>query len=236
LKPQPLAGLFVLAAAIALVIGKPKRPATPLSWGLLWAFTLYLPVSGIFVRVDDLFFEHWLYLPTMGLFLGTAESLVRHLSSVRIRYAASGAATLAAGLFGIVTLKQNEFWHDSFTLYAHILDCGEDSTKLRNNLGNAYADEGRYDLAIPQYRRAIELSDTNAEAHYNLGRAMLAVGQEPAGVSESLRHFQRALQLSPDLLPVYDELAAFYANQKDAAHEREVRAKASLLRQKLDVE
>jgi tetratricopeptide (TPR) repeat protein len=91
-------------------------------------------------------------------------------------------------------------------------------------------------LAIEQYRLALTFSDNIAEAHYNLGASMLAIGQGPTGLAESMRHFQRALELDPDLFPVYDELADVYAYQGDHVKELEYRAKASAIRKRLGVD
>jgi tetratricopeptide (TPR) repeat protein len=236
---QTMEGAAILAAVFTGILWKPSRPATPLAWGILWAAAAHIPQSGILVPSDAIFLEHWLYLPTMGLFLGLGENLGRllaHQNMQRIQYALMVPTALIACLFGVMTFEQNKLWRDSFVFYNHIFNCGEDSPKLRNNLGSAYENKRQFELAIEQYRLALTFSDNIAEAHYNLGASMLAIGQGPTGLAESMRHFQRALELDPDLFPVYDELADVYAYQGDHVKELEYRAKASAIRKRLGVD
>jgi hypothetical protein len=61
------------------------------------------------------------------------------------------------------------------------------------NLGNALLRQGKLDLAIARYRRALEFDPALVVAHVNLATALTARGS-PA---EAVRHCERALQLRP---------------------------------------
>jgi hypothetical protein len=254
--PRVMAGLGILAAAFTSVLWKPARRATPLAWGFLWAATVHIPQSGILVRSDAVFLEHWLYLPTMGLALGLGESLLRLSGFVRsqpLRPVLAGVALLIACLFGVTTFEQNKVWRDPIVFFTHILDCGDDTYKVRGNLGNAYQQIGQYEEAIRQFRVEVALSDNFAEAHYNLGTALINAAQvryDSAGVVtiiridpgspslvESIQHFQRAVELDPNYYRAYDALAYVYGNHLgDHAKEAEYRAKAAAIRTKLGIE
>ncbi|MFA5041506.1 MAG: hypothetical protein WC464_07730 [Bdellovibrionales bacterium] len=236
LVPQVLGGLVLLAAAIVCVVYKPSRPATPLAWGLLWAAATHIPQSGILVPAGVVFYDHWLHLPMAGLALGLAQSLMLGCKQVRLRQILAGAAVLAAILLGTATFQQNKVWKDSVTLYTHILGCGENSVKIRNNLGNYYLKNQQYDLALEQYKQSLALSDYSAEAHFSLAATMLAIGVGPEGVAESEKHILRALELNPELLPAYDEMALLYAQLGNGAKESAYRAKAAEIRKKMGID
>jgi tetratricopeptide (TPR) repeat protein len=61
-------------------------------------------------------------------------------------------------------------------------------------LGVAFASKGEYDDAIRHYRRALELSPNEPQAHHNLGVALASKGN-PDG---AIRHYAEALRLKPD--------------------------------------
>lgn len=60
-------------------------------------------------------------------------------------------------------------------------------------LGNLNSDQGKFAEAIPEYKRALELNDDLADAHYRLGQAYVRTGQK---------------DLAQDQLQVYQKLRA----------------------------
>ena len=243
--PQVLAGLAILLAAFTGIVWKPRQRATPLAWSLLWAAAAYIPVSGILVMTDVLIAERWLYLPTMGLALGLGEYLVRllgHARALRLRPVLAGLAVLIACLFGMLTFEQNKTWRDQLTLYNHILECGDDSAKMRTNLGMAYLDKGQYTLAIEQFQRALAFADNDANVHYALGFALMKdatanpLDLNSTELDDAIAHFQRALELNPDFYEACDALRIIYSNRGDHDKESEYGAKAADIKKKLGIE
>jgi Tfp pilus assembly protein PilF len=76
--------------------------------------------------------------------------------------------------------------------------------EAEHNLGLAFAEQGRYDEAIPAYRKALSMPvySTPEIAYYNLGRAYAQVGK-PKEAEEALR---TAIQLEPKLGAAYYQL------------------------------
>jgi tetratricopeptide (TPR) repeat protein len=72
-----------------------------------------------------------------------------------------------------------------------------------NNIGNYEFLEGRYAEAKTYYQRAIEADPGFAEAWYDLGNAVIALGEPWAGAEA---HYRHALKLSPDLILAQDNL------------------------------
>jgi hypothetical protein len=239
LIPQIAAGFALLAAVLTGIAWRPARRATPLAWGLLWASVVHFPQSGILVPSDALISENWLYLPTAGMALGLGESLAGLCEHVHTQWLPSVLATLAiliACLFGVMTFEQNKVWRDPVVFYTHILECGEPSARARNNLGAFYEEKGEYAKAIEQYRGALAFSDTNADAHYNLGASMILLDHSRPSVTEAVGHFQRALEIDPDYYLADEGMAYVYAHLGDHVKEAECLARAAAIKKKLGID
>jgi tetratricopeptide (TPR) repeat protein len=50
--------------------------------------------------------------------------------------------------------------------------------EARLQLGNLYSDQRKYDVAVPQYERAVALNSDLADAHYRLGQAYVHLGRK----------------------------------------------------------
>lgn len=66
---------------------------------------------------------------------------------------------------------------------------------LLNMLGIVYRRRGKRDLAIEQYRKALELDNEDAGIHFNLGRALHDAGK----TEEAKEIFRKCLSLAPDM-------------------------------------
>ena len=71
------------------------------------------------------------------------------------------------------------------------------------NLGLVYQGEKHYDLAISNFRKAVELQPNSAEAHNNLGFALLQNGNLKQAIQE-LRH---SIELKPEYAGAHYNLA-----------------------------
>ena len=58
------------------------------------------------------------------------------------------------------------------------------------------------DEAITHYQKALQINPDYAEAHNNLGNALLQKGR----VDEAIAQYQKALQIKPDYAEAHDNL------------------------------
>lgn len=79
--------------------------------------------------------------------------------------------------------------------YGRALEGFPESDTVHNNVGYAYLQFGRIDLALPELRTALELNAQNARAHLNVGLAYF----ELARFEDALDAWNRAVVLSPAL-------------------------------------
>jgi predicted O-linked N-acetylglucosamine transferase (SPINDLY family) len=94
------------------------------------------------------------------------------------------------------------------------------SAYLRNLLGNAWQDFGRQDEAQACYEQALELEETFAAAHQNLGQLLISAGF----LEQGRAHFERAQQLQPvdvNRVILATSLPIVYATLADVARHRE---------------
>jgi Tfp pilus assembly protein PilF len=68
----------------------------------------------------------------------------------------------------------------------------------RNVLGVVYLNLGRPDLALPEFKRAVELDGDYAEAHLNQGTALAAMGRWAEAVAEYEQAIKSARLYTPD--------------------------------------
>ena len=59
------------------------------------------------------------------------------------------------------------------------------------------------DEAIVHYQKAVQIAPDSAEAHINLGNALLTMGN----VAEAIPHFEKALKITPNSAEVQNDLA-----------------------------
>src|SRR3954447_8203516 len=58
--------------------------------------------------------------------------------------------------------------------------------------------ENRYEQAVAEYRKAIELNPNAPDIHYRLGRALLLQSHDPASLTLAAAEFRSELKLSPE--------------------------------------
>ncbi|MFQ5483214.1 MAG: SUMF1/EgtB/PvdO family nonheme iron enzyme, partial [Nitrospinaceae bacterium] len=82
-----------------------------------------------------------------------------------------------------------------------------------NNLANIYAEQDKNELAIEQYKKAIQVDPNNFSTYFNLGLALAATGRD----KKALEAFLQAAQLNPTYTPVHSALARLYLKTQNWA-------------------
>jgi tetratricopeptide (TPR) repeat protein len=65
------------------------------------------------------------------------------------------------------------------------------------------AKKGRYDAAIPEWQKALEMSPDDARAHNNFGLSLVGAGKTEEGIA----HYRKALEVKPDYAEAHNNLA-----------------------------
>ena len=192
---DPAASKYLVSYAVIISLGvaawlaRRKAPVVAMAW--LAFLVAVLPMLGVVQNGPQIAADRYTYFaaPFLGVLAGAAL--------LKLLPAFGGVATGVAGAIlvalGALTWNQATVWENSRTLWTHVLQVEPDSPIARNNMGNVWFQQGRFDDAIEQYQRSITLKPHYSEAHNNLGVALSRRGKFDDAIAE----YQRALVASP---------------------------------------
>ena len=169
------------------------RSRAPLAAVLFFAGTLF-PALG-FLNVYPFRFsfvaDHFQYLASVGIIALAAAGLTSLVGQWRLhRSAVRATAVAVVGVLAVLTWNQSGLYVDAETLYRATIARNPSCWMCRNNLGELLqgSPEGVPE-ALTQFREAVRLYPTFAEAHNNLGVGLLDVGR----VDDAIAEFKEAI-------------------------------------------
>jgi tetratricopeptide (TPR) repeat protein len=191
------AGL-VLGLTAVLLHQRRRWPGGVVAWAY-YVITL-LPVLGLISFSTQLAADRYTYLPCMAWsVLGGAAVLAGQR-----RLGTRGCHALAAGLTAVLLLlaglswRQSRLWHDSETLFRHVLALKPDIPEVHNDLGFVLVNQHRTENGIAEgmaeYRKALAIKPDFTRAMNNLGLAL--IGQ--SRFEEATAEYRKALAIDPD--------------------------------------
>jgi len=190
--------LAVPAITFALVVARRRWPAGLAVWVCYLA--LLAPTLGVVRYGPQIAADRYTYLPSLGWAILAGAAALYGWTAWQDRRIGRAAAGLLAGgtvailmVLGTLTWKQAQVWRDTETFWTHVLRTNPNSSVAHNNLGQALAQHGRWDEAIPHFKRALELRPNDPDANNNWGAALVRAGN----LDEALRYFRRAVELRP---------------------------------------
>ncbi|MDP8214437.1 MAG: tetratricopeptide repeat protein [Candidatus Euphemobacter frigidus] len=180
-------------------------PRRLIFFSVFWFFIAIIPVSGIY-PIKAYIAEHWLYLPSIGVFTLLAAGYVSLLRLERYRGLVIALGIVVLFCYGILTIKQNNYFYEPLTFYERTLRYNPGSARMHNNLGNNYFNRGRKEDAVRSYRRAISLDPGYPNPYNNLGNVYYQAGD----FDRAVPLFQRAIELNPAYAAAYNNLGIIY--------------------------
>ncbi len=207
-----VAGAALLLTAATLFALRERRSCPWLAVGWLWFLGTLVPVIGLVQVGPQALADRYTYVPMIGLSAAVgfgASELARR--SAAARRASASLLLVAVAVWTGLTWRQVGLWKDDRTLFGHMLEIMPRNHLGYGILGNVSLNEGRYDEAILDYRRALELQPHYALWSSNLGRAFLLTGRIP----EAKAAFEAALRDSPDLAAAHHHLGYILGTQGD---------------------
>jgi tetratricopeptide (TPR) repeat protein len=88
-----------------------------------------------------------------------------------------------------------------------------DDVNAHGNLAKVLAAQGKFDEAVKEYQRTVELAPDSAQAHFQFGEALQSQRNFEAAITE----YQKVLDLAPRHLPVHLSLARLLATSPEAS-------------------
>jgi protein O-mannosyl-transferase len=216
--PFALSVLATLVVTAGLLVLRRRRPGLLAAW--LSYLVLLAPSSGL-VRVGPhLAADRYSYLAMAGLVAPAAAGLgLAWASSRRARAVAVLAAAAALPVLVVLSRAQCRAWHDSATLWTHVLDHGGASATAHGGLGLVRFGQGRYEEAKAHFDEAIRFDPFDPSA-YNNRASLLATCPEAKyrDGKQAVAAATRACELTAWSQPfLLDTLAAAHAEAGDFA-------------------
>ncbi len=181
--------------ALAILIGAIFYARRRLGRGPEVAFTFFVltlsPLLGVVIVVTFLYSfvaDHYQYLACIGPLTLFAAAVSRPV------WLARSTAVIVLGVLGFLTWQQAKIYRNEETLWLRTIAQNPDSWMARNNLAGFLVGEKRYDEAIEEYHKIIELRSNDSLGHVNLGAALARRGDAAAALEE----YEKARALQPD--------------------------------------
>ncbi len=155
--------------------------------------------------------DRFFYFPSIGIFLiftSIADYLLSKGKNIQMFTAAAIGITLTA--FSFLTYQRNEVWKNSETLWTDSLKNYPNSSTAHGNLGVYYFDLGKYDKALPEYIKALEINPNYAEAHHNMGSIYL----QNKMFDEAEKSYLRSCEIEPTAPRPHINLGLIYRDEK----------------------
>lgn len=193
-------------AALALCIGgallavRWRRSHRTVGFFIGFFFVAIAPTANLAMLIGSIMAERFLYLGSIGL-AGLAVAALRMVGARKqMVWVATGVVCL---VFAARTYARNLDWRDGRTLWTSAVKVSPAAARPHNNLGSVLMDEGRLPEAIGEFRTALRILPSLADAHFNLG---MAFEKMPGRTPEAIAEFQAALREEPRYLRAHIHL------------------------------
>ena len=214
------AGLLAMSTWLAWRL-RSRRPYLVVGWA--WFVLSLFPVIGLVQSGRQSLADRFVYLPAVDIFVALvwlADDVYhagRRRAGSRVRMAFTLAAAAIITVCTILTRQYLPDWQDGVSIFSRAeKSVGDPDPQIEGHLGDAYVDEGRFDLALDHLVAAVELAPNDPDARVDL--ANLLMRGQPA---LALVQFQAAEKYRPDDAALQVALGLAYAatNQPEAAAE-----------------
>jgi tetratricopeptide (TPR) repeat protein len=180
-----------LAAALAAV--RWRRSRRTASFFIAFFFVAIAPTANLLMPIGSIMAERFLYLGSIGL-AGCAVAALWLLGRRMSRRAVWSATALICLALAARTNARNPDWRDEYHLWASAVKVSPGAARSHNNLGFTLTEMGRLPDAIAELKTALRILPDYAEAHCNLGVALM---RSPGRLADAIAEFQETLREEP---------------------------------------
>ena len=204
---KPTLGLIVLVVVSAVVIWqRHRRPYLFLGW---WCYIIsLLPVIGLVQVGVQSMADRYTYLPSIGFFIMAVWSLgelaERFKVGTFIRVLVTGGVLVVCV---VATHTQVGYWQNNFTLFGRAIKVTENNYIMHNNFGLALANQKRYEDAIEQFEKVLQINPRYIRAKANIAFVL----RRQDRIDEAIEIYKELLEINPDWPEVHNDLGRVYA-------------------------
>jgi len=221
---QVVASGLLLFLVTGVVIRRRKQRYLLTGW--LWFLGALVPMIGLVQVGEQARADRYMYLPMVGILVAVVWALRDAGEGKRIAKLWLAALAVAAVIaLGAATVHQLGRWHDGETLWRYTLSVTEHNYMAHDNLAMVFAEEGRADEAIAEFRAAESLHQYPAAQILTLA----LYEQNHGHLEGAIEQCERAAQSSNDpavRAAAWDQEGAIYVQQADWERARQTYEKS----------
>lgn len=209
---QPVAFTsFAMLLALTGTAIKCRNSRPAVSFGILWILALYLPVSNI-VPVGYSMADRYMYLPLAGVGIAVAGAFDAMQEHRRLLSAIAWPLLCA---MSIVTVIQNGYWRNEFTLWEHTVKINPLSSAAQESASHAAMLNGNLSGALEHARESVRLNPYRAKSYFTLAMVEEITGDYVAAMGHYQTFILNAGALDGEQVSVAREkIQAFQARIK----------------------
>ena len=188
------ATLLILVVSAVVIVMVKRLPYLFVGW--LWYAITLLPVLGIVQVGNHAMADRYTYLPLIGIgiMLGWWIPFLIKRGEIR-KVILFPAGVFFIAILSFLTWQQCGYWKNSIILFEHALQITKNNDLAHYNLGMALKNQGKMEEALNEFRKAISIKPSSADAHNNLG---IILEMHFKKYDEAIYHYRQALQNAPN--------------------------------------
>ena len=190
-------GVISLILIVAWFLLAKNKNYRLIIFGMTW-FCLFI-ILTLIKPMDTVpeFSENRIYLPMIGfifIFLGLGKiKFLETFKKYDQKKIIISASLLLIIVFSSVTIYRNKYYKDKLSFWNNAVKTSPSFAFNHNNLGAMYFLDKKFDLAEPEFKKALELNPEEHLAHNNLG--LIYMSREEYDKSEE--EFNEELKINP---------------------------------------
>jgi len=160
--------------------------------------------------------ERYAYLSTLGIVVIVAiffDWLINKYGkkNENYRYALYGVFAIIILALSIRTIARNIDWKNEDHLWPATERESPSGQNTHNNMGDVYVRAGKYDQAVAEFKKALEINPGYGDAYHNLANTYEAMGQPDMAIM----YYKKALSINPNIWQSYQNIGGLYYNKGD---------------------
>lgn len=200
--PEELCSLFLIITTVGLAFWC-SRKLKILSFSIFFFYITLSVTSNLLVLIGTIMAERLLYLSSLGfcifMVVLVQKALViipvwpSHKQRTFFSYSLIVIILFLVSLYTIRTWIRNRDWKDEAHLFSSVVRSSPGSARGHNQMAAVYFQNGNYEMALKEAKRAIEIYPDYKEARYCLGTTYNKVGKYDKAIVE----LTRAIHIHP---------------------------------------
>ena len=211
-EPAALLSLLCFFVLIWFLVFKILPCSRVLFFWAMWFIIAFMP--SLVIPHEETISEHTAYFPSVGFFAVISISIMPLLDHYILKKKAFkllsfGLLFLLLLQLCILTLNRNLVWRNNLTLWSDAVKKTPNKARPHHNLGIAYFNAGRPELAIKEFQTVLTLDPGSNGALNNLGIIWAKLGQ----YEKAIKAFKDSIASKSFNTDAFNNLGTIYNSQ-----------------------